>query len=242
MGEAFVWGIVAGSSLVLGGLIALRLRIPDRVVGLVMAFGAGVLISAVSYELVADAFDLTGGSGWVAAGLFAGALAFFCGDAYISRMGGADRKRMGGEQAGGSGLAITLGIVLDGIPEAAVIGLSLLEGGVSTAMIVAVFISNLPEALAATTGLSAAGWPRRRILALWGVVTAVTGVSALGGYGLLSDSGGETVAFVQSFAAGALLTMLANTLMPEAFEKGGKLVGLVTTLGFALAFAISSLE
>jgi ZIP family zinc transporter len=242
MGEAFIWGLVAGSSLILGGLIALRLEISSRAVGLVMAFGAGVLISAVAYELVQDAFDTSGGGGEVAAGLFAGALTFFAGDSYIDRMGGGDRKRMGGEQEAGSALAITLGIVLDGIPETAVIGLSLVEGGVSAAMIIAVFVSNMPEAIAATSGLSRARWPQRRILGLWCAVTAVSGLSALAGYGLLSGSGDGTVAFVQSFAAGALLTMLADTMMPEAFERGGKLVGLFTTLGFALAFGITALE
>jgi len=242
MWEAFAWGIIAGSALVLGGLLALRFRISDRLLGLVMAFGAGVLISAISYELVAEAFEAAGGGGEVAGGLFAGAFAFYAGDVCIGRMGGADRKRPGGQQAQGSGLAITLGIVLDGIPETAVIGLSLVEGGVSAAMITAVFLSNLPEAIAATTGLSAARWPRGRILALWLAVTAVSGISALAGYGLLSHGSPGTVAFVQAFAGGALLTMLADTLMPEAYEHGGKLVGLATTLGFALAFAITSLQ
>jgi ZIP family zinc transporter len=242
MVEAFAWGLVAGSSLILGGLIALRVKISNRVLGLVMAFGAGVLISAVAYELVADAFEVSHGGGEVAAGLFAGALAFFGGDTYIDRMGGGDRKSTGGEQASGSGLAITLGIVLDGIPETAVIGLSLLEGGVSTAMIVAVFVSNVPEAVAATTGLSAARWSSARILGLWTAVMLVSALSALAGYGLLSGDSGGAVAFVQSFAAGALLTMLADTMMPEAFEHGGKLVGLFTTLGFAVAFAITALS
>jgi ZIP family zinc transporter len=242
MGEAFIWGLVAGSSLILGGLIALRLEISSRAVGLVMAFGGGVLVSAVAYELVQDAFAKSGGGGEVTAGLFAGALTFYAGDAYIDRMGGGDRKRMSGEQEAGSAFAITLGIVLDGIPETAVIGLSLVEGGVSAAMIVAVFVSNVPEAIAATTGLAAARWPSRRILGLWAAVTAVSGLSALAGYGLLSDSEAGMVAFVQSFAAGALLTMLADTMMPEAFERGGKLVGLFTTLGFALAFGITALE
>ena len=240
-GEAFAWGIVAGSSLVLGGLIALRFNIPDLLLGIVMAFGAGVLISAVSYELVGDAFDASGGNWDVALGLFAGALAFFFGDAYIDRMGGEHRKRSSGQQAEGSGLAITLGIVLDGIPEAAVIGLSLVEGGISAAMIAAVFLSNLPEALAATTGLSAARWTGGRILGLWASVMVVTGLSSLAGYGLLSGGSPSAVAFVQSFAAGALLTMLADTMMPEAFERGGKLVGMFTTLGFGVAFAITAL-
>jgi ZIP family zinc transporter len=242
MAEAFFWGLVAGSSLVLGGLIALHFDMSRRLVGTVMAFGAGVLISAVSYELVAEAFKTSHGGGEVAGGLFSGALVFFAGDTYIDRMGGSDRKSSGGEQASGSGLAITLGIVLDGIPETAVIGLSLVEGGVSAAMIIAVFVSNVPEAVAATTGLSAAGWRSRRLIALWVGVMLVSALAALAGYGLLSDGSGGAIAFVQSFAAGALITMLADTMMPEAFEQGGKMVGLFTTLGFALAFGITALE
>lgn len=208
-----------------------------------MAFGSGVLISAVAYDLVDEAFKTSAGSGGVAGGLFAGALAFFAGDALIDRMGGEHRKSAGGEQASGSGLAIVLGTVLDGIPETAVLGLTIVEAGsVSAAILVAVFISNLPEAIAGTTGLTAAGWSGRRVMGLWTLVAAVSAVSALAGYTLLDDASNRTVAFVMSFAAGALLTMLADTMMPEAFKYGGRLVGLFTTLGFALAFGISSLE
>jgi ZIP family zinc transporter len=243
VGEAFGWGIFAGSSLLLGGLIALRFTISGRLLGLVMAFGAGVLISAVAYELVGEAFDTSAGDGGVALGLFAGALTFFAGDTLIDRMGGADRKSSGGRQAAGASLAIVLGIVLDGIPETAVIGLSLLEGsGVSVAVIAAVFLSNLPESIAATTGRAKSGWKPRRNLGLWGRVMAVCGLASLAGYALLEDASGRTLAIVLAFAGGAVLTMLADTMMPEAFEHSGRATGLATTLGFALAFAISSLE
>jgi zinc transporter, ZIP family len=243
MGEAFGWGVVAGSSLLLGGLIALRFRISGRLLGLVMAFGAGVLISAVAYELVREAFDTSGGEGGVALGLFAGALAFYAGDAAITHMGGGDRKSIGGAQAAGAPLAIVLGIVLDGIPETAVIGLSLLDGhGVSVAVIAAVFLSNLPESIAATTGLATSGWKPRRILGLWVLVIAVCALAALAGYALLDGASGRALAFVLAFAGGAVLTMLADTMMPEAFEHAGRPTGLATTLGFAVAFAISALE
>jgi zinc transporter, ZIP family len=242
MGEAFLWGLFAGSSLVIGGLVALAVRIPLRVLGLIMAFGSGVLISAVSFELVEEA-SKTASLSTVALGLFAGALVFYLGDEAIDRMGGAERKSMGGTQASGSGLAIVLGIVLDGIPESMVIGLGLLESGsVSAAVIVAVFISNVPEAIAATSGLVAMGWQRGKILGLWALVTIVSALASLAGYALFDTASGGAVAFVLSFAGGALLTMLADTMMPEAFEHGGKLVGLATTLGFAVAFAISALE
>src|SRR5215212_688884 len=243
MGEAFGLGFIAASSLLLGGLLALRRPIGLRALGLVMAFGAGVLISAVAYELVEDAFGTAGGRGAVAPGLFAGALAFYFGDLAIDRYGGEGRKSAAGGQDAGSALAIVLGTVLDGIPESIVLGLSLLGGeGVSVAFLAAVFLSNLPEALSSTAGLYNSGWARQRILGLWVLVTVVSAISSLAGYALFDGASGATIAFVQSFAGGALLTMLADTMMPEAFKYGGKQVGLVTTLGFAPAFFITTIE
>ena len=245
MWGALFWGLFAGSSLILGGVIALVFPIRERLLGLIMAFGAGVLISAVSFELVAEAYETAAGSGSLALGLAAGALTFFIGDALVDRMGGEGRKQMKGPAVAGAGsaLAIVLGIVLDGIPESAVIGLGLLEGtGVSVAVIAAVFLSNLPEAIAATTGLEAGGWKRGRIIGLWVLVTLVSGLASLLGYVALDSAGPEALAFVLAFAGGAILTMLADTMMPEAFEHGGKAVGLVTTLGFGLAFALTILE
>jgi zinc transporter, ZIP family len=245
MGEALFWGLLAGSSLILGGAIGLWLPLPREFRGLIMGFGAGVLISAVAYELVDDAFEAADGFAIVAMGLFAGAATFFLGDLYIDRMGGADRKRSDSTNApaGGAALAIVLGIVLDGIPESAVIGLTLLEGaGVSAAMIVAVFLSNLPEAIAATTGLARSGWSQGKILALWVGVTLVSGLSALLGFVIFDGASASWLAFVLAFAAGAILTMLADTMLPEAFERSGKWTGLATTLGFAVAFAVTALE
>jgi zinc transporter, ZIP family len=245
MGEALFWGLLAGSSLILGGAIGLWLPLPREFRGLIMGFGAGVLISAVAYELVDDAFEAADGFAIVAMGLFAGAATFFLGDLYIDRMGGADRKRSDSTSAParGAALAIVLGIVLDGIPESAVIGLTLLEGaGVSAAMIVAVFLSNLPEAIAATTGLARSGWSQGKILALWVGVTLVSGLSALLGFVIFDGASASWLAFVLAFAAGAILTMLADTMLPEAFERSGKWTGLATTLGFAVAFAVTALE
>jgi ZIP family zinc transporter len=243
MAESFAWGILAGSSLVLGGLLVYLVSIGRRALGLIMAFGAGVLISAVAFELVDEAFETTLGEGGVALGLLAGSVVFFVGDALIDRMGGSGRKESSGRQASGSALAIVLGIVLDGIPESLVLGLTVLEAGsVSAAFLVAVFLSNLPEAVAATTGLKQAGWARSRTLGLWALVMIVCGLSALAGYAVLDSASPRTVAFVLAFAGGAILTMLADTMMPEAFEHGGKAVGLLTTLGFGLAFALAMLE
>ena len=241
--EAFFWGAFASSSLLVGGILALKLDLGERVIGLVMAFGAGVLISAVAFELYLDAAETAEDRVWLGAGAFAGALTFYVGDTIIDRMGGEGRKSMGGGQAGGAALAIVLGIVLDGVPESFVVGLDLLSGeGISVAFVAAVFLSNLPESAAATSGLKKAGWQDLRIYELWAAVILVAGVAAALGYKLLGDASGNTIAFVLAFAGGAILTMLADTMMPEAFEKGGREAGLVTTLGFATAVLIASLE
>src|SRR5918997_3841941 len=243
MGAAFGWGAVGGSALVVGALIALVWRIPPRLLGMVMGFGAGVLVGALAYDLVEEAVDTSAGTGGVAAGLLTGAVVFFVGDAVIDRMGGNDRKASDGSQAEGSGLAIVLGAVLDGIPESIVLGLGLLSGdGVSVAFVAAVFVSNLPEGLAATTGLAASGWSRGRVLLLWAGVALVSALAALVGYVAFDDAAPATVAFVLAFAGGAILCMLADTMMPEAFRNEGRLVGLFTAAGFALAFALHTAE
>ena len=243
MAEAFGWGVVASSSLVIGAIIAIVTRPGLRVIGLIMGFGAGVLISAVSFDLVDEAFEKSAGSGWTAAGIFAGCAVFFGGDLLVARLGGGERKDATGDQEGGSPLAIVLGTVLDGIPESMVIGLTIFEGGaVGAAYLAAVFISNLPEAISSTSGLVGSGWKRSRILWMWLTIAIVSGLASLAGYGLFQDASPDTVAFVLAFAAGAILTMLADTMMPEAFEHGGKWVGVVTTVGFAVAFTIHALD
>jgi ZIP family zinc transporter len=195
--ESFGWGFLAASSLIVGGALALRWRIGERPLGLIMAFGSGVLISAVAFELVQEAFDTSHGDGRVALGLFSGSIVFFVGDSLIDRIGGADRKHSGGRQAEGSGLAILLGIVLDGIPESLVLGLTVLEAGtVSAAFLVAVFLSNLPEAIAATTALSRAGRSPTRILRFWVLVALGFGLTALVGYVVLDSASPRTVAMV----------------------------------------------
>jgi ZIP family zinc transporter len=242
MAASFAWGVLAASSLIVGGAVALRWSVGERALGMVMAFGSGVLISAVAFELVEESFDTAGGQGGVALGLFAGSAVFYAGDSLIDRMGGADRKHSGGRQREGSAPAIVLGIVLDGIPESIVLGLTVVvDGSVSAAFLLAVALSNVPESIAASVGLAQAGWARGRVLGLWVSVAVVSGVAALVGYSVFDSASANTVAFVLAFAAGAILTMLADTMMPEAFEHAGKLVGVVTTFGFALAFAIGAL-
>jgi ZIP family zinc transporter len=240
--EAFLYGLIGGAALLLGAAIALIWRIPDRLLGAIMAFGSGVLISAVSFELVEEA-DATTDAGWsIALGLTAGALVFFFGDMAIDRAGGAERKSSNPTATEQGGAAILLGTVLDGIPESIVIGLGLIAGkGVSVAMVAAVFLSNLPEAIGATSGLRASGWSRTRLFSMWGGVALIAGISSLLGFTLFDGASDELVALVLAFAAGALLTMLVDTMVPEAFALNGPAAGLLTTLGFGLAYAIGAL-
>jgi zinc transporter, ZIP family len=240
---ALGWGTLAASSLVIGAVIAMLFRIGTRMLGLIMAFGSGVLISAVAFDLVQEAADMSSGHGALISGLFAGCLVYFGGDLLIDRLGGGQRKDASGGQESGSSLAIVLGSVLDGIPESMVIGLTIFQGGeVGAAYLIAVFISNLPESISSTTGLVTSGWKQSRVLWMWIGIAVISGIASLAGYGLFQNSSPEVVAFVLTFAAGAILTMLATTMMPEAYQNGGKWVGVVTTLGFAVAFTIHLLD
>ena len=239
--EAAFWGFVGGVALLVGAAAGLVFDVPRRVIGLVMAFGAGVLVSAVAFELTAEAVK---GGGWdaTAAGLAAGSLVFFLGDRWLDRRGGENRKSSAGPGADSAATGIVLGAILDGIPESAAIGISLLGGGgVSVAVVVAVFLSNVPESMSAAAGLRAT-WSRGRIYALWGAVAVVSALAAALGYAVLGDLSGDWVAFTQAFAAGAILTMLADTMFPEAFEAEGRspFTGVVTTLGFAVSALLSS--
>ena len=224
--EAALWGFVGGFALLLGAGVALAVHVPGRVVGIAMAFGAGVLISAATFDLTEEAFHL-GGSDVAAGGLAAGALAFFASSRLVK---------------GGGAVPIVVGAVLDGIPESAAIGISLLDpGGVSAAVVVAVFLSNVPESLAASARLReerSAG----SILALWLGVAVACAVAAAAGYELLSGAGDDALGFVNAFAAGAIVTMLADSMIPDAFEaeRRSLATGLVVTFGFALAALLSS--
>lgn len=237
--QAAFWGFVGGFALLVGAVLGLIGRAPSRLIGLVMAFGSGVLISAVAFELTTEAFESSGGIA-VVPGLAGGALAFYAGDWVLDHRGGRHRKRSGGQQAGGAAAAIVLGALLDGVPESVAIGVSLLDGGgAGAAMVAAVFLSNVPESLSAATGLRKAGHSPRWILGLWSGVAVLSATAAAAGYGLLGSAPDATTAIVQAFAAGAILTMLADTMMPEGFEEAGNEVGLVTSAGFILAFLLS---
>ena len=241
--DTFFYGLLASSSLVIGGLIGIWLPIGKRTLGIIMAFGAGVLISAVSYELILEAVKLSYKSGATAIGIFAGALTFFFADMLIGKIGGSNRKAIEGSLQSRLVVPIVLAIILDGIPETTVIGLSVLkDGNVSIAILIAVFISNLPEAIASTTGMKSGGWGTKKILLLWLAIGLICATAAPIGYVLVGNASTFWVALIEAFAAGAILMMLANTMMPEAYEHGGKLAGIFTVLGFVVSVMVVLIE
>ena len=204
MAQSFAWGVLAASPLVIGAILALRVRFELQTIGLIMGFGAGALISAVAFDLVDEAVHKSSGHGATLAGLFIGCGAFFGGDWAIDRMGGSKRKSPRGAEDGDDALGIVLGSVLDGIPESIVVGLTIYESGaVGGAYLAALLMSNLPEAISSTVGLVAAGWRRRTILAMWSLIVAVSGVASLAGYVAFQHAPDDVVAFVLTFAAGA---------------------------------------
>jgi zinc transporter, ZIP family len=235
--EAAFWGLVTAGSLWVGAALAL-LRPSTRLVGLTMGFGSGALIAAVAYELVLDAFETS--ANLAAFGFAAGALVFYAGSWAIDRRGSHRQGMVGESGLAASANAIVLGTVLDGVPESFVLGASILQdGAVPVAVVVGVFAANVPEALSGSVGLLEAGWTRARVFGMWSVVVAVSVLGAIAGWVLLDIMPTGGGAFAASFAAGALLVMLADTLMPEAFELGGREGGLLTALGFAVGFALT---
>ena len=241
--NAFYYGLLANSALILGGLLGIWLNIGKRPLGLIMAFGAGVLISAVAYELILEAVRQAYGSGAVATGIFAGALTFFFMDRLIEKFSGSERMTMASSAQSAFVVPIVLAIILDGIPESTVIGMSTLGGdAVSLAMLVAVFISGLPEAIAGTAGMRSGGWSAKKILLLWLIIALVCALAAPAGYIIVGNVSKVWLAFIEAFAAGAILMMLANAMMPEAYSHGGKLAGLFTVLGFSVSVMVVLLE
>ncbi|TDB72881.1 ZIP family metal transporter [Micromonospora sp. KC723] len=242
--QAGGWGLLAGSALLIGAAAGWFARVPRRVIASVMAFGAGVLLSAVSFELIAEAHE-RGGLGPTAVGATVGALAYTGANLLLARFGARHRKRSGDAQPSerarpGSGSAMAVGALLDGVPESVVIGASLLTGGpVSLVTVVAVFLSNVPEGLSSAAGMRRAGRTGRYVFGLWAAIALVSGMAALAGYTLLGGAPPEVLAVITALAAGAILAMITDTMVPEAFEDAHLLVGLITVLGFLSAFALS---
>ena len=240
---ALGWGALAASSLLLGALLAFARPWPPRQVGLVLSFGAGALIAAVSFELFAEGV-IVGSAASTAIGLAAGALTYYALDGAISSRRGTGRGRAGRAEGSDTGTALALGAFLDGIPEQLVLGIGLAAGeGVGVGLLVAIFVSNLPEAIGSATAMSEGGRRERGpILRLWAGVAGICALATIVGYALADAVSGEASAAIDGFAAGALLVMLIDSMIPDARSQGGRVAGLVTTLGFAVAAGLSSVS
>jgi ZIP family zinc transporter len=233
------WGALAASSLVLGALLGMLRAWPRRLVGLVLAFGAGALISAVSFDLAQEGARV-GDPGFLGLGLATGAMTYFTLDRMLERPSPRGNDRGPAENAGP---ALALGAFLDGIPEQAVLGIGIAAGaGVSVGLLVAIFVSNLPEAIGSSTEMRSAGKRPAAIRRLWLVVAFVCAAATVAGYAVADNVSGNVNAGIDGFAAGALLVMLIDSMIPEAVRQGGDISGLVTVVGFAVAAALSGVS
>ena len=236
--NALLWGGLSSAALLLGEALARPLAPHAKTTGLLMGFGAGTLLSAVAYELIPET-SLGQGAG-VGLWFLVGALVYYVGDRIIDGQGGGDRIDLSGDDAaGGSGAAMFLGALLDGLPEAFILGVGIALGnGVSVAFVVAIFVSNVPQGVAGTLALQQIGTSTGRITAMWGALTAASAVVAATGF-LVGDAIPNQGLYAQAFAGGAVMIMLADSMMPEAFEHGGKSVGLLTVLGYLVAATLA---
>jgi ZIP family zinc transporter len=239
---ALGWGALAASSLVFGALLTFVRAWPSRQVGVVLAFGAGALISAIGFELAGEGIRV-GSVEATAVGLGAGALTYYGLDGLIASRMSTGRGRAGRARGADPGTALALGAFLDGIPEQLVLGIGLAAGeGIGVGLLVAIFVSNLPEAIGSASEMSVAGTPRSKILRIWVSVAAICALASVAGYAIADAASGDLRAGIDGFAAGALLVMLIDSMIPDATRQSGRPAGLVTTLGFAVATALSSVS
>jgi ZIP family zinc transporter len=244
--QAGGWGFVAGSALILGAVVGYCAHVPQRLIAGIMAFGSGVLISALSFDLMDEAYK-RGGFDSAALGFIAGATVYTAANWFLARQGAKRRKRSSHQhpadcQEDHCSTAIAVGALLDGIPESIVIGLSLIEGSaVSIVAVVAIFLSNVPESLSSSAGMRKAGRSGVYVFGVWGGIAFVSGIAALLGYVGFRGLSPDTVAATTAVAAGAILAMIVDTMIPEAFEQVHDFAGFITVAGFLLAFVISKL-
>ncbi|RYY95956.1 MAG: ZIP family zinc transporter [Chitinophagaceae bacterium] len=224
---ASFWGFVSGSALLLGALVAYFKKVPKWLTALIMAFGSGVLIAALAFELMEEAYR-SGGFDAAAVGFISGALLYSGANYLLNERGARHRKRSAGLQAN---------------ERDSPGGVSLLHGGaVSRAAVVAIFLSNVPEALSSTAGMKRAGRSARFIFGIWGAIAVLSGVAALVGYAVFRNFPPDIIAGTIAVAAGGILAMLSSTMIPEAYEEAHDLVGIVTVIGFLTAFILSKTE
>lgn len=256
MGTAALYGLLASSGFIVGVAIGLFTSLPQRLVASIIAFGSGILVVALTFELMEEAFE-TGGVGFTVGGFLLGAVIYVAISTLLDRLAARSPKRTGRdpqdvvpdahtkretkEEAAISGTALLVGTVLDGIPENAAIGIGLYAEGSNLGLVLlaAVFLSNLPTSISSTLGMRQEGRSRGYIVAVWGAVAVACTLATVAGYSLLRGLAPDYIGAMLALAAGGILAMLADTMMPEAFEHGGPVVALATAVGFVCAFLLS---
>jgi len=248
--DSLIWGFIASIPLLIGSIVALFVNLPKSIIASIMAFGSGVLIAALAFSLIEESFNLAQSILPVIAGFIGGGLSYTLANYFLNKktLGNIrKRKRSHGEDAGGSknasGLALLVGSVMDNIPENMALGISLVTGGtVNIVLIAAIFISNFPEGLASTVGMKTNGKSSKQIIVLWSIAVFISTISAVIGFKILSNTTPFIISIAISFAAGAILVMLAESMIPEAYEEGGIKIGIATMMGFVIAFVLGKLE
>lgn len=240
---AVLFGVAASSSLVIGGLIGARWSPPKRLTGVLLAFASGALISALAFELFEEAFAL-GGAPRAGAGLIAGAATFVVADSLLDRFvsgktGPDEREVAAAGSRGGVGLALLAAVTLDGVPENVALGVSLV-GGASLSLLVAIFFSNLPESLVGAVAMRETGTSPRAVVLTWTACAILLAGAVVLGRASAAGMSEHVLSLALSFAGGAVLASLADTLMPEAFEHGRPLNAFATAGGFFLSFVLAA--
>jgi ZIP family zinc transporter len=243
--EAFLWGLVVGSGLIIGAVISYFFNLPHRLVAAVMGFGGGVLISVLAFELIEEAY-IHGGLTSSVTGFLAGAILFSAANWILSIRGAKHRKRcskcivqFAEHKAQGNELAIAFGSIIDDIPEAIIVGIALVGSvAISKAVLIGFFLANIPEGLASASGMKKSGRSAQYIFGVWGGITVLTGIAGMLGYSVFGSFPDTIIAFITALAAGGILSMVAETMIPEAFEEAQSFIGLITAAGFLAFFLL----
>ncbi|UII54265.1 ZIP family metal transporter [Cytobacillus spongiae] len=242
MVQAALWGAVASFSLFIGSIVGIYYSIPKKIIAYIMAFGTGVLLGASTFELLLEAVKASGIPIAISSFL-AGAFVFTLLELFLYKKGGSSRKRSQKNPAGHSGLAIYFGTLMDAIPESIIIGISLLHNyQINWLFILAIFISNFPESLSSTIGLRKDGYSKKKVLFLWFSVVVLSSICSVIGFTFLKDSPKTLIAAIGAFGAGGLIAMVCSTMLPEAFEEGGPVIGFIASVGIAFSLVLSEIS